>query len=251
MKPSKDWAVFHRSQVIDFGTAQLAWAVPEGSVLYLKNMKLRPLGLKSIFNGKDLTGWKEFPGKKSKFTVSDGAINVKDGPGDLQTVAKYDDFVLQLECISNGAHLNSGVFFRCRPNEYQNGYEAQIRNQFTAEPTQEYTIEDYDPQTHKLLGKRKMKYTAVDYGTGAIYRRQPARKEVAKDGAWFTFTILAHKNHLLTWVNGILVADWADNRPPSDNARTGCRLEAGHISLQGHDPTTDLSFRNFRVVETK
>jgi hypothetical protein len=234
------------------GGAQLEWTASDGSLLYLRNVKLRPLALKPIFNGKDLTGWKEFPGKKSKFTITpDGAINIKNGPGDLQTEGKYDDFVLQLECISNGKHLNSGVFFRCRPNEYQNGYEAQIRNQFTSEPTQEYVLEDYDPQSHKLLGKRKEKFTAVDYGTGAIYRRQPARQEVARDGEWFTYTILADKNHLMTWVNGFQVAYWTDNRPRSDNARTGCRLEAGHISLQGHDPTTDLSFRRLRIADLK
>jgi hypothetical protein len=231
---------------------QLEWSVGSGSSLSLKNVKLRPGNMKPLFNGKDLAGWKEFPGKKSKFAVTpDGAINIKDGPGDLQTESKYGDFVLQLECISNGKYLNSGVFFRCRPNEYQNGYEAQIRNQFTAEPTQEYVLEEYDPESHKLLAKKKERFTAVDYGTGAIYRRQPARKEVAKDGEWFTLTVVAYKNHFATWVNGIQVTDWTDNRPPSDNARTGCRLEAGHISLQGHDPTTDLSFRNIRIAEIK
>lgn len=217
----------------------------------LRNIKLRPLNTKSLFNAKDLTGWREFPGKKSKFAVVNGAINVKDGPGDLQTVSKYKDFILQLECISNGKHLNSGIFFRCRDNEYQNGYEAQIRNQFTPEATQKYLIEDYDPKTNKLLAKKEIMVTAFDYGTGAIYRRVPARKEMSKDGAWFGMTIVAHGNHLATWVNGVQVTDWYDNRPKSDNARTGCRLEAGHISIQGHDPTTDLSFKNFRIAELK
>ena len=61
--------------------------------------------MKPLFNGKDLTGWKEFPGKKSKFTVTtEGWINLKDGPGDLQTEGQWADFVLQLECISNGKH---------------------------------------------------------------------------------------------------------------------------------------------------
>jgi hypothetical protein len=91
--------------------------------------------------------------------------------------------------------------------------------------------------------------TAFDFGTGAIYRRVPARKEMAKDGEWFGMTIVAHGNHLATWVNGVQVVDWTDNRPKSDNARTGCKLEAGHISIQGHDPTTDLSFKNFRIAE--
>ena len=217
--------------------------------LALRNVKFRPAITDRLFNGKDLAGWKIFPGKKSEFTVSDGAIHMKNGPGDLQTEKKFGDFCLQLQCISHGPHLNSGVFFRCRPDEYQNGYEAQIRNQFTEKPTQKYVLEDYGPMTHKLLGKKEAFFTAVDYGTGAIYRRQPARKEVAKDKEWFTMTIVAHGNHLATWVNGIQVTDWHDNRPPGGNARTGCRLEAGHISLQGHDPTTDLSFRNFRIQE--
>ncbi len=232
--------------------AQFEIRRPGGTNLKIQNVKYRPLNTKPLFNSKDLTGWKEFPGKKSKFTVTDsGEINVKDGPGDLQTVGKFKDFILQLECKSNGKHLNSGIFFRCRDNEYQNGYEAQIRNQFTKEPTQKYQIEEYDPMTNKLIGKKEILATAVDYGTGAIYRRMPARKEMAKDGEWFTMTIVAHGNHFATWVNGVQVVDWTDNRPKSDNARTGCKLDAGHISIQGHDPTTDLSFRNIRIAEFK
>jgi hypothetical protein len=157
--------------------------------------------------------------------------------------------VLQLECISNGKHLNSGVFFRALPGEYQQGYEAQIRNEFKDEPTQEYTLEIYDPKTNELKEKVKAKYTAVDYGTGAIYRRQPARKAVAKDGEWFTMTVVAHGRHLATWVDGVQVVDWTDNRPLNNNARNGCRLDKGCISLQGHDPTTDLNFRNIRIAE--
>jgi len=226
------------------------WITDANCLFLLKNVKLRPLTTKSIFNAKDLTGWKEFPGKKSKFAIIDGAINVKDGPGDLQTVGKYKDFILQLECISNGKHLNSGIFFRCRDNEYQNGYEAQIRNEFKAEP-QKYLVEEYDPKTNKLVAKKEVLSNAFDFGTGAIYRRVPARKQMSKDNEWFGMTIVANGNHLATWVNGIQVTDWYDHRPKSDNARTGCKLDAGHISIQGHDPTTDLSFKNFRIAELK
>jgi Domain of Unknown Function (DUF1080) len=215
----------------------------------LRSIKLRPLELKQLFNGKDLTGWHVFPGKKSTFTVEDSAIVCKNGPGDLQSDGTYRDFVLQLECKSNGKHLNSGIFFRCKANEYQNGYEAQIHNNFTADPPKQYTVEEYDWQTHELWEKHKVQSAAVDYGTGAIYRRVPARKAVAKDGEWFTMTIVAQGNHIATWVNGIQQVDWNDDRPRSDNPRTGCRLEAGHISIQGHDPTTDLSFRNIRIAE--
>jgi hypothetical protein len=232
------------------GPGLLEFALAEDARLELRDVALMPLEMKPLFNGKNLDGWKEFPGKKSKFSVNDKLeLNLKDGPGDLQTDGKYGDFLLQIGCISNGKHLNSGVFFRCRAGEYQNGYEAQIHNHFTAEPTKEYILEEYDPNTHQLIAKKKEKFAAVDFGTGAIYRRVPARKEVARDGEWFTMTVVAHGNHFATWVNGIQVVDWSDHRPQSDNARKGFRLAPGHISLQGHDPTTDLSFRNIKISE--
>src|SRR5262249_33295328 len=150
---------------------------------------------KPLFNGKDLTGWKEYPGQKSKFSVtSDGLLTIKDGKGDLQTEGSWSDFLLQLECRTNGPRLNSGVFFRCRPGEYQNGYEAQIHNGFQEQP-KDYVVEEFDPKTHELKEKHKVKATAIDYGTGAIYRRVPARRQAAKDQEWFTMTVVAEGRH--------------------------------------------------------
>lgn len=204
--------------------------VPAGGSLAIRSFFVKPLDLKPIFNGKDLLGWKVFPGEKykSKYTVTpEGWINVKNGPGDLQTEKEYADFVLQLDCISNGKALNSGVFFRCLPDEYQQGYEMQIQNGY----------KDGD------------RTKPADYGTGAIYRRVPARKVVSNDHEWFTMTLVAHGNHIATWVNGYQTVDWTDTRPPHENPRNGSKTGPGHISLQGHDPTTDLSFRNLRIAE--
>ncbi len=233
--------------------------VPAGQRVKMRNVRARLFAsprvaeeLRPLFNGKDLTGWKvyEGKGKKSRFTVTkEGWLNVKNGPGDLQTEGKWADFVLQLECISNGKHLNSGIFFRAIPGEYQNGYEAQIQNDFGVKPPRKYTVEEYDPKTHKLAGKRTVESAARDYGTGAIYRRVPARKAVAKDREWFTLTVVARGRHIATWVNGVQQVDWTDNRPADRNPRKGYRGEAGAISIQGHDPTTDLSFRNIRIAE--
>ena len=50
-------------------------------------------------------------------------------------------------------------------------------------------------------------------------------------------------------MDGVHVVDWTDNRPANDNARQGYRAAPGGISIQGHDPTTDLSFRNIRIAE--
>ena len=86
-------------------------------------------------------------------------------------------------------------------------------------------------------------------GTGGIFRRQEARRVVANDFEWFHKTIVADGPHMAVWVNGIQVSDWTDDREPHQNPRKGKRLEKGTIILQGHDPTTDLSFRNLRIVE--
>src|SRR5207244_595711 len=50
----------------------------------IRAVAFRPTGLQPIFNGKDLSGWKVFPGEryKSKFTVTpEGWLNVTNGPG--------------------------------------------------------------------------------------------------------------------------------------------------------------------------
>jgi hypothetical protein len=193
-----------------------------------RNIRLRPLGLESIFNGRDLSGWKSYPAMPSKFTVSeDGNLNVQNGRGQLETERQYGDFVLQLECISHAPGLNSGIFFRCAAGEEMNGYESQIHNGF----------------------KNGDRSQPVDCGTGGIFRRISARRVVADDLKWFHKTIIADGPHVAVWVNGYQVTDWIDTRPADPNPRKGLRLEPGTIMIQGHDPTTNLSFRQLRAGE--
>jgi hypothetical protein len=89
----------------------------------------------------------------------------------------------------------------------------------------------------------------VDCGTGGIFRRQDARRVVADDLVWFFKTMVVDGPHMAVWVNGYQVLDWTDTRPPDPNPRKGLRLEPGTIMIQGHDPTTNLSFRRLRAVE--
>jgi uncharacterized protein with LGFP repeats len=62
-------------------------------------------------------------------------------------------------------------------------------------------------------------------------------------------TIVADGKHIATWVNGYQTIDWTDDRKENDNPRLGYRAAKGPISLQGHDPTTDILFRNIGIVE--
>ncbi len=139
---------------------------------------------KSLFNGKDLSGWNGVSGRKIQIQVPCDVGRLaqrKDGPVDLQTEKTFSDFLLQGECISNGKHLNSGSSSAAYRTQYQQGYEMQIRNQWE--------------------GTDRSK--PVDFWTGArSTRRQPARRVVSTDNEWFTFTLLATGNHFVTWVNG-------------------------------------------------
>lgn len=209
------------------GKGHIGLQLNSGAVAF-RNIRLQPLALTTIFNGKDLTGWVEYPDMESDFSVTtDGFLNVKNGKGQLETEGHYANFVLQLECISHLERLNSGIFFRCIPGDEMMGYESQIQNGMQGD----------DPTVPE------------DCGTGGIFRRQDARRIVAQDQQWFHKTIIACDNHIAVWVNGYQVTDWTDTRKSDENPRRGLRTAAGSIMIQGHDPTTDLSFRNLRISE--
>ncbi|MCP4642948.1 MAG: DUF1080 domain-containing protein [bacterium] len=187
-------------------------------------VRLRPLGMASLFNRKDLTGWELIPNHKSVFKAVNGTINVTDGNGQLETSGLYKDFLLQIDVISNGTHLNSGVFFRGPKGVFWKGYESQVRNQWQG-----------DDRTKP-----------VDFGTGGLYGIQDARKVVPSDGEWFTKTVVCVGTHMAVWINGYQVSDFEDTRAEAadGNAKEGLVSKAGTIHLQGHDPTTNLSFTN-------
>ena len=88
----------------------------------------------------------------------------------------------------------------------------------TADPPKVYTVEEFNPVTNVPAGKKVVKSAASDFGTGAIYRRVPARKQTSQDNEWFTMTVVARGRHFATWVNGVQQVDWTDNRPAEKNA---------------------------------
>ena len=195
-----------------------------------KNVSLKPLRLESLVFDDTLVGWREVPGSKSEFKLKDSKIHVTNGRGYLETEKTWGDFVLQGEVMTHGDALNSGIFFRAMPGTEKdpaNGYEYQIQNAY----------EDDD------------RTKPADFGTGGIYRRVKARKVVSNDKEWTYLTLVAVGPNIATWVNGEPVVAWTDDREPDENPRKGLRTEPGHISLQGHDPTTNLEFSNLRAAE--
>ena len=183
-------------------------------------------GFTSLFNGKDLTGWKVNENTDT-FSVKDGAI-VAHGPrshcfyvGDFHNHA-FKDFELKVDIMTK-PNSNGGVYIQ---TEYQprgfpgKGFEIQVNNTYNTDP-------------------RK---------TGSIYEVKDNSEKVAEDNKWFTEDITAKSDTITVKVDGKLVAQWTQ---PADWAGTkdfpGRRIGEGTIALQGHDPGSTVYYKNIRI----
>ncbi len=226
-----------------------------------KNIALQPLNQKPLFNGTDLSGWRVVPGSKGEFTVEhesfkrkDGlevedTIHVKGGEGFLESESQHKDFVLQAQTRTNAYEVNTGIFFRAEAGTEKaksNGYEMQVDNSSVKHANFKAQANSHLLVPGNFGGPGDFPNNA---GTGAIFRRVNARSLVAFDNQWATVTLIASGPRFSTYVNGYAVVHWEDTRKPDPNPRKGQRLDAGHFSLQGHDPSTDASFRAITVSD--
>jgi enamine deaminase RidA (YjgF/YER057c/UK114 family) len=200
----------------------------------VKSLTVRPLELRPLFNGHDMGGWKTIErtgpidGPSRFWRVEEGVLRAVGGPGAIEyDRGMFGDFVLQIDVRSRAVHSNGGVFLRSVPGQFMNGYEAQLHNK---------CLED-DPSKPSR------------YCTGGLDDRQDARRLVSRDFEPFRMTVIATGPHIATWVNGLQVTDWTDDRAPHDNPRQGQRLTAGTLQLQAHDPATDYEVRQVLVAE--
>ncbi|MEN3940038.1 DUF1080 domain-containing protein [Prosthecobacter sp. SYSU 5D2] len=170
----------------------------------------------SLFNGKDLTGWKLInPEHLNGWSVENGAlINrvVKEKGkhfGNLRTEAEYEDFNLKLEVRTQEAS-NSGVYLR-------GIYEVQVMESFG-----------------KPLDSHHM---------GALYSRiTPSVAAEKPIGEWQTMDITLVDRHLTVILNGQTIID---NQPVlgcTGGALTSDESKPGPIFLQGDH--TNVDFRN-------
>lgn len=204
-----------------------------GEGVEVRHLAVRPLGLASLFNSNDLSGWRRIDREdipteqRPVWSVDDGILHAIGGPGCVEYEGRrFGDFVLQLDARTNRRHANGGVFFRAIPGDFMNGYEAQVFNR----------SENGDPSR------------PARWSTGGIDDRMNARRMVSRDGEFFRMTVIARARHIATWVNGHQQVDWIDAREPDSNPREGLRLEPGAIQLQAHDPGTDVEFRRIEAA---
>jgi hypothetical protein len=182
-----------------------------------------------LFNGKDLSGWKQLGGK-ALYQAKNGEVigtTVKGEPNSfLVTNEVYGDFILELE-FRLDADINSGIQFRSESKpDYQNGrvhgYQMDI------DPTpRAWTGGIYDE------GRREWLYP-LEYNTSA--------KTAYRKGEWNKARIECVGNVMRTWINGVPAAHIVDNLTPK-----------GFIALQVHSVSKDeevgktMRWKNIRI----
>ena len=170
-----------------------------------------------LFDGRTLDGWRASE-NPATFRVEDGQIVVHgprahlfyDGP---VLDHAFRDFELRAEVMTRPG-ANSGIYLRTRfqPSDWpSHGYEVQINNSHT----------DW----------RR---------TGSLYAVQDVR-EGPRDGEWFTVHAIVRGRHVQVMVNDRQTVDYTE---PADSAT---RLTGGTIALQGHDPQSEVRYRDIRI----
>jgi len=175
-------------------------------------------GLKPLFNGKDLSGWKAKP---DGWFVEDGVLAWKKGSGDVWTEEKYGDFVLDMEFkVAKGT--NSGIFIRTgdTKDNVQTGIEIQVLDS---------------------AGQRPSKNSC-----GAVYDCLAPGKSAEKPaGEWNRIVITAKSNKLQMVMNDQQIVDmdldqWSEagKNPDGSNNKFKKAIKdfprEGYIGLQDH-----------------
>ena len=183
----------------------------------------------SLFNGKNLQGWKQLNGK-AKYEVKNGEIvgtTVSGEPNSfLVTEKEYGNFILELE-LKLDAPMNSGIQFRSLSTpDYQqgrvHGYQMEV-----------------DPSDRAWSGGI---YDEARRGWLYSLELNPEAKKAFKKTDWNTYRLECIGNTIRTWVNGIPTAHLVD----AETAK-------GFIALQVHaigkndQPGSQIRWRNIRI----
>jgi len=208
------------------------------------SVRAQDQGYDSLFNGKDLTGWK---GDMKHWSVEDGAITgqtTTDNPLGYNTFlvwkgAEPGDFELRLKYKIVGG--NSGVQYRSKVIDADkfivSGYQADI------DSSPQYTGMNYEERGRTFLAPRGEK---VEIGTDGkknstkIGDKDELQKKV-KNEDWNNYTIVAKGNHLTHIINGTVMSEVIDNQ--TDKA-----AKTGVIALQLHQgPPMKVQFKDIEI----
>lgn len=183
---------------------------------------------KSLFNGKDLSGWTKIGLKKEVWSVKNGQIIMQgEGGGWLGSNEEYSDFEFQTE-FQLSSDSNSGIYLRAPADTShisRTGMEIQL-------------LDDFHPKYAKVQPWQR---------TGSIYHVAAAKTGFLKPvGEWNTIAIQAMGPHVVIKLNGqTVVDDLIDKHPELSKEHTGLARKSGRIGLQSHNGR--VAFRNIQM----
>lgn len=197
-----------------------------------RNLKLRDLSeFKSLYNGKDLTGWKTTGNWLPQNDHRSLLIQPREGEQGWQrydaylwSEKKYKDFVLDVE-YAYPPGGNSGVYFRVgdRNDPVNKGIEAQI------------------------LDSSKKEGPVGPHDHGGIIGTVAASKNMSRPPhEWNRMVITCIGSHLQVELNGEQIID-----THLDKGAMKDRPLEGLIGFQDHGQPNNIKFRDIRIREIK
>lgn len=193
-----------------------------------------PDGFATLFNGKDLSGWKA-TGKADVWAAEGGAIVCKGGGGGyLLTEKEYGDFEFRCEYKWAKAGGNSGVALRT-PDKGDPAYAGM-------------EIQLIDDEGWETVHKSKL---AGYQHTGSIYDVQAAKAAKNKPiGEWNAVKIVCKGRKVTVEQNGSeLVSANLDDYKSKEKNHPGLAREKGKIGFQSYN--IRVEFRNVYIKELK
>lgn len=169
-------------------------------------------GWTDLFNGKDLSGWKNYG--QEKWYVENGEIvceSLHREYGYLGTEKTYKNFDLTVD-FKQERDGNSGLFFRSVIPEgiAIKGWQAEV-----APP---------GSNSGRIYESGRLDGPGRGWITPAV---TPEQNAALKYGDWNTMRVLADGDHVRTWLNGVLVADLTDEHIGKAEGMIALQIHSG------------------------
>ena len=180
-------------------------------------------GFVSLMDGKSFAGWKKAEESQETWTVKGGEF-IAHGPrchlfyvGDDKP---FKNFHLKAEVMTTPGS-NGGIYFHTKYQERdwpRQGFESQVNC------------------THGDWIK-----------TGSLYGIVNVGHAFSKDNQWWTQEIIVENNAVTVKVDGTTVLQYTEPAGAQPGRPFTRKIDQGTFALQGHDPNSEIHYRNIRV----
>ena len=189
----------------------------------------------SLFNGKDLTGWKA-NNSPSSFSVVDGALRVQ---ANERTAAHLFFIGTEDESVEKFKNFELKAVVRAEPNSNSGIF---IHTDMSVRNAQKHLANGYEVQLNSTK-KEKRK-------TGSLYAIVDKTSSPVDETEWFTIRISVVDDHISVFVNDEQMVDYTEpenpQRPPARKGRV-LNENGGGIALQAHDKNSIWYFKEIQV----